>query len=97
MLERARQYCTIIGLRGPLRWFVTPRKPDSGRPSSSRIILGIARTVGSHFDGFQNLLIRSPIRKTTNSPSSSAVTRFGITFGIELPFASTERRLSRDA
>jgi hypothetical protein len=73
------------------------RKPDSGRRSSSRIILGIAVKVGSHFQGLPNLLIRIPIRKTTKSPSISAVTRFGRTFAVALPFASTAHRLSADA
>jgi hypothetical protein len=37
-------------------------------------IFGIAVTTGSHRQIFQNLLIRTPIRKTTKSPSISAQT-----------------------
>jgi hypothetical protein len=36
------------------------RKPDSGRRSSSRIILGIAVKVGSHFQGFPKLVDPHP-------------------------------------
>ena len=54
-------------------------EPDSGLSWSSRSIHGIAKKTGSHFHIFQTLLIRMPIRKTTKSPSISAVTRFSIT------------------
>ena len=40
---------------------------------------GIAKNTGAHFHTFQSLLIRIPIRKTTNSPSIAAVTRLWIT------------------
>ena len=36
---------------------------------------GIAVNTGYHFQNFQNRLIRNPIRKTTKSPSISAVCR----------------------
>ena len=40
---------------------------------------GIATKTGSHWRTFKSLLIRMPIRKTTKSPSISAVTRLSIT------------------
>jgi hypothetical protein len=40
---------------------------------------GIAAATGSHLCGFQNLLMRIPIRNTTKSPSISAVHRSALT------------------
>jgi hypothetical protein len=58
---------------------------DSGRCSSSRSILSMAKNTGSHFQTFQNLLIRMPIRKTTKGPSISAVTRLSMISAMATP------------
>ena len=79
-----RQYWTIIGRRGLPTYWLAPRNPDSGLPSSSRSIRGIAMNTGNHFRIFQGLLMRMPIRKTTKSPSMSAVTRLSITFAVAI-------------
>ncbi len=65
---------------------VVPEEPDSGRACSSLIIFGMARKIGSHLCTFQGLLIRIPIRKTTNSPSICAAMRLSITLAIVLTF-----------
>jgi hypothetical protein len=41
---------------------------------------------GSHFNAFQSLLIRMPMRNTTKSPSISAVTRLSMIAVIATPF-----------
>ena len=46
---------------------------------------GIAKNTGSHFQIFQSLLMRMPIRKTTKSPSIWAVTRLSISLSHGRP------------
>src|SRR5438552_14853513 len=76
-----RQYCTSSGPVSETQVW-KPSRPRSLRWDSTRSIGAMALATGHHLCSFQGLLIRMPIRKTTKSPSRSAVIRAGITFAI---------------
>lgn len=71
--SKSRQYCTSRVVR-PSHDCVR-RQPSSGCWASVRIMAGIAVKTGHHCLTFNGLLNRIPIRKTTKSPSMSAVNR----------------------
>ena len=69
--SKSRQYWTSTVVRPNHCW--KPRRPSSGCRLSTFSILGIAVATGSHLRTRSGWLKRIPIKKTTKSPSMSAV------------------------
>src|SRR4051794_15936517 len=66
-----------------------PRKPESEAASSSRIIRGIDAPIRNQLLTLRHRFTRMPIRKTTNSLSTEAVTRRRTTSAMAISLSGT--------
>jgi hypothetical protein len=77
-----RQYWITVGAIGERSTCQLPRQPSAGSASSSFRSLGIVPSMNATFRSFQGRFRRIPIRKTTKSPSMSALQRPGKISGM---------------